>query len=187
MGYKVLHGRLCRRGATLITASQFTNPSAITPSPSPTLDTIQESAAATTPRSCGSAAILIRQSSAVGKRWHSPSGYRTHSVVLAEKTLSEVYLCRREPVEARRLIAEWEATSSKHALPFVNTQARFQRGWALSEEGQADQGVVEMRESIAAVSATGAAMGLQHFLCILAQGYGACGMSVREWRSSRRR
>ena len=96
--------------------------------------------------------------------------------MLAEKSLSEVFLCRREPVEARRLIAKWEATSSNHALPFVNTQARFQRGWALLEEGQADQAVGEMRESIAAISATGAAMGLQHFLCILAQGYGACGM-----------
>jgi class 3 adenylate cyclase len=98
------------------------------------------------------------------------------SLVLAEKTLSEVFLCRREPAEARRLIAEWEATSINQALPLLNTQARFQRGWALLEEGQADQGVIEMREGIAAIRATGAAMGLQHFLCILAQGYAACGM-----------
>jgi predicted ATPase len=98
------------------------------------------------------------------------------SLVLAERSLSEVFLCRREPGEARRLIAEWEATSTDQAIPLLHTQARFQRGWALLEEGQADQGVIEMREGIAAIRATGAAMGLQHFLCILAQGYAACDM-----------
>jgi len=97
------------------------------------------------------------------------------SMVLAAKTMSEVLLWRRESEEARRLIVEWDATASKLALPLLMTQARFQRGWALLEEGQADQGVVEMREGIAGIRSTGAAMGLQHFLCVLAQGYAACG------------
>src|SRR5436305_9071807 len=38
------------------------------------------------------------------------------SLVLAAKTESEVLLFRREPGEARRLIVEWEAASSRLAL-----------------------------------------------------------------------
>jgi predicted ATPase len=97
------------------------------------------------------------------------------SMVLAAKNLSEVFLWRREPQEARQVIAEWDAIASKLALPLLTTQAKFQRGWALLQEGQADESVVEMREGIAGIRATGAAMGLQHFLCVLAQGYAACG------------
>ncbi|MGH6873581.1 MAG: adenylate/guanylate cyclase domain-containing protein, partial [Aestuariivirgaceae bacterium] len=96
------------------------------------------------------------------------------SLVIAAKTVSEVLLCRREPAEARQLIVKWEETSNKLALPFLIAQARFQRGWALSQEGQADQAVIDMREGIAAMRATGGAVGLQHFLCVLAQGYAAC-------------
>jgi predicted ATPase len=97
------------------------------------------------------------------------------SLALAERTLSEVFLSRGEPERANPVIAEWEAISTKQALPLLITQARFQRGWALLEAGHADRGVIEMREGIAAIRETGAAMGLQHFLCILAQGYAACG------------
>lgn len=99
-----------------------------------------------------------------------------YSLVLAAKTLSEVHLCRREPAEARVIIASWEAESNKLVLPLVAAQATFQKGWASSEEGNSEQGVADMREGIAAVRATGAAMGLQHFLCLLARGYAACGL-----------
>ena len=101
------------------------------------------------------------------------------SLVLAAKTVSEVLLCRREAREAQRLIAEWHATSSKLALPLLTTQARFQRGWALLQEEQADHGVAEMREGLAGMRATGAAMGVQYFLCVLAQGYAACGSPAK--------
>jgi predicted ATPase len=97
------------------------------------------------------------------------------SLVLAAKNESEVLLWRREPWEARQLIAEWDATSNRLALPLLTTQASFQRGWALLQERQADRGVVEMREGIAGIRATGAAMGLQYFLGVLAEGYAATG------------
>jgi predicted ATPase len=100
------------------------------------------------------------------------------SEALAAKTVSEVHLCRGESREARRWIAEWGATSNKLAIPLLTTQARFQHGWALLQEGQADRGIVDMREGIAGIRATGAAMGLQFFLCVLAQGYAACGMTA---------
>jgi len=81
------------------------------------------------------------------------------SLVLAAKTVSELLLCRREPAEARRLIEEWDATSKKLALPLLITQARFQRGWALAQEGQAERGVIEMREGVNAMRDTGGCNG----------------------------
>jgi len=67
----------------------------------------------------------------------------------------------------------------------LTSRARFQRGWALLQEGQADQGVIEIREAMAASGATGASMDLQFHRCVLAQGYAACdliteGMAVLE-------
>ena len=41
------------------------------------------------------------------------------SQVLAAKTMSELLLLRREPAKARRLIAEWNATSTDLALPLL--------------------------------------------------------------------
>lgn len=95
------------------------------------------------------------------------------SVALAAKNLSEIHLWRREPDLALELIGQWEATSTDLVLPLLTTQARFQRGWALLEQSKADAGVEEMREGIAAIRATGASMGMQHFLSILARGYAA--------------
>jgi predicted ATPase len=53
--------------------------------------------------------------------------------------------------------------------------ARFQLGWALAEEGQAEEGIPEMREALAAITATGAEVGLQAYLCVIAQACGDCG------------
>ena len=55
------------------------------------------------------------------------------------------------------------------------SEGRFQLGWALAEEGQLAEGIREMREGLAAITATGAAVGLQHYLCVLAQACGECG------------
>jgi predicted ATPase len=111
-----------------------------------------------------------REAIALGERVSHPL-----SLALAGRTLSEVFLFRGQPEEALRLIADWEAIATKQALPLLTTQATFQRGWVLLEEGQADEAVPEMREGIAAIRGTGAAMGLPHFLCVLAQAYAASG------------
>jgi class 3 adenylate cyclase/predicted ATPase len=98
------------------------------------------------------------------------------SLALAEHGLSEVHLMRREPAEARRWIKKWGASSTELMLPLMTSQARFQLGWALAEEGHAEEGIAEMREGIAAMTATGAAMGMQHFLCVLAGALGEHGL-----------
>jgi len=101
------------------------------------------------------------------------------SVVLAEQTLSEVLLIRREPAEARPVIEKWGRSSKELVLSLMTSQVQFQLGWALAQEGRANEGLQGMREGIAAIAATGAAMGMQYFLCVLAQACCGCG-HVRE-------
>jgi predicted ATPase len=72
-------------------------------------------------------------------------------------------------------VDKWIALAKKFGLsPTTMADGRFQLGWALAEEGHAAEGVREMREAIAAHAATGAAVGRQYLLCVLAC---ACGES----------
>jgi predicted ATPase len=66
-------------------------------------------------------------------------------------------------------------TSKEFGFPLWLSMARFLRGWTLAQEGQPAEGVREMREGIASIMATGAAMGLPYLLCILARACGKCG------------
>ncbi len=76
---------------------------------------------------------------------------------------------RREPDEARRCLRKGIALSKEFGLPLVISEGRFQLGWALAEEGHVEEGIREMREGLAAITATGAEVGLPHYLCVLAQ------------------
>ena len=102
------------------------------------------------------------------------------SMALAQLHCSYVHLFRREPDEVRRRVDKWIALSKEFGLsPTMMADGRFQLGWALAEEGHAAEGVREMREAIAAIAATGTAIGRQYLLCVLAR---ACG---EFWRSER--
>ena len=83
--------------------------------------------------------------------------------------------CGANPMRDADRLDKWIALSKEFDLsPAMIGESRFQLGWALAEEGHAAEGVREMRDGIAASSATGAAHGMQHLLRILAR---ACGES----------
>ena len=111
-----------------------------------------------------------RESVALAERVSHPP-----SKVLAQQTLSYIHLLRREPGEARRCLENRLSLSKELGRQQMASDARFQLGWALAEEGQADEGIPEMREGLAAITATGAAVDLQEYLCVLAQACGECG------------
>jgi class 3 adenylate cyclase/tetratricopeptide (TPR) repeat protein len=94
--------------------------------------------------------------------------------VLAQSNLSLIHLLRREPEEGRRWAKKFVALSREFVLPQSVSEGHFHLGWALAESGHAADGAKEMRDAIAAITATGAAMGMPHLLCVLAQ---ACGES----------
>ena len=97
------------------------------------------------------------------------------SKALALQTLSYVHLLRREPADVRRCLDKWIPMAEEFGLQLSVPDARFQLGWALAEEGQAEEGIPEMREALAAITATGAEVGLQEYLCVIAQACGDCG------------
>jgi class 3 adenylate cyclase/predicted ATPase len=53
--------------------------------------------------------------------------------------------------------------------------ATFLRGWALTQQGQHEPGIIEMHQGLAAYRATGAEHQLTYFLALLAEGYGRGG------------
>ena len=48
----------------------------------------------------------------------------------------------------------------------------FDRGWALAEQGQIDEGIAQMHEALAAMTNRGRELGRSEFLAILAAAYG---------------
>src|SRR4051794_38163340 len=51
----------------------------------------------------------------------------------------------------------------------------IQRGWALSQQGKPEEGVVQMQQGLAAYRATGAELGVPYRLSLLAEACGAAG------------
>ncbi len=94
------------------------------------------------------------------------------TLIQAQSTFSKTHLLRGEAGEARRWVEKWGALSREFALAQMISQARFQFGRALTELGHVEEGIREMREGIAATTATGATYIMQESLCALAQ---ACG------------
>ena len=60
----------------------------------------------------------------------------------------------------------------EHGFPFFLAVGAFCRGWALTRQGQAVEGIAQMYQGIADVRATGSGAGLVHQLVMLASAYG---------------
>ena len=100
---------------------------------------------------------------------HSPS----QAITLNFATLFHQF--RREgqltQAQAEALIAL--ATEQGFALFLASGTIR--RGWALTEQGQGEEGIVQMRQGLTALRASGRELGLPHCLALLAEGYGQVG------------
>lgn len=98
----------------------------------------------------------------------------SHSVTLAtvQANLAIVHLMRREPEEGREWAEKQLDVSIRYGLPLLAATGRFYFGWAHAQLGQMDEGIKNMREGVAGIAATGADMGMNFYLAVLAQ---ACG------------
>jgi class 3 adenylate cyclase/predicted ATPase len=67
------------------------------------------------------------------------------------------------------------ALCREHKFPYYLAWARMIRGWALARERQEGEGIMEMREGLAALLATDAGLRRPYYLGILAETLGAAG------------
>jgi predicted ATPase len=79
---------------------------------------------------------------------------------------------RQEPQAARQRAEELLALSNEHGLQFWITSGDLIRGWALTHEGQGDEGIVQARKGVDGLRLKGGAdLGLAYYLIILAETY----------------
>lgn len=111
-----------------------------------------------------------REAMALAKR-------ESHSVTLAtaQANLAMVHLLRREPEASWGWAQQQLEVSAKFDLPLLAATARFYLGWALAQQGECALGVREMRNAVEAFTATGANMGMNFYLTVLAHAYGELG------------
>ena len=82
---------------------------------------------------------------------------------------------------------EWRETQElAEALLTLSTEQRFAQrlaqgrillGWTLAEQGRPAEGIVQLRQSLAAYGATGADLGRSSYLALLAEAYGHAGQA----------
>jgi len=97
------------------------------------------------------------------------------SVVLARHFAAMLHQCRREPDLAREHSEAVLAIAHEQGFSFWLAGARVLRGWSLAVEGKATEGVVELREGLAAWAATGSETYRTYYLGLLAESLGRAG------------
>jgi DNA-binding SARP family transcriptional activator/predicted ATPase len=97
------------------------------------------------------------------------------TTALAYWARSFAHILRREPEAAKEWAVRELAVCEEYVLPLLQSQGTFQLGWAIAELGDLDEGIGLMREGIAAISATGAEMGLPYFIALLGEALGRAG------------
>src|SRR5262249_33813055 len=65
--------------------------------------------------------------------------------------------------------------SKEQRFPLWMAQGAILRGWALAHQGQAQEGIEQINQSLRAFRATGAEIQRPHFLALLAEAYGTIG------------
>ena len=79
---------------------------------------------------------------------------------------------RRDWQGVQRLAEALMALSAEQGFAQRLAQARIMLGWTLVEQGQVAEGMVQIRQSMAAYGATGADLGRSSYLVLLAEAYG---------------
>jgi class 3 adenylate cyclase/predicted ATPase len=74
-----------------------------------------------------------------------------------------------DPVATGSLADEALAWSEEHGIAFLGAMASILKGWALTREGQLEEGMARMRRGLGAQLATGAELCRPYWLCLTAE------------------
>jgi predicted ATPase len=99
------------------------------------------------------------------------------SIVFALNFAAVLHHLRRETQVAKERSEAVIALSTKHGFPFWIAGATTLQGWALAMEGEIEEGIAQMRQGLVAWQATGAEIGVPHYLALLAEAYGQAGQA----------
>jgi TOMM system kinase/cyclase fusion protein len=88
-----------------------------------------------------------------------------------------IHCYRREAPATQERAEAAMALASAQGLPQWLTVGRLLRGWALAMQGQAEEGVAQMRPALAAWRAMGSGLAVSHYLVLLAETYGRAGQA----------
>jgi len=88
-----------------------------------------------------------------------------------------VHLFRRDHQVAQALAEATSTLASEHEFRFFLAQATMQRGRALAEQGQIEEGIAQLRQGLAAWETTGTRYRRPTFLAWLAEAYGKAGQA----------
>ena len=94
-----------------------------------------------------------------------------HSLVFAQTFVSTVRLYRREPRAAQEAAESVIALLAEHGFADQLDLATMQRGWAMAQQGRHEEGIVQIREGLAASRAAGRELVQQNSLCLLGEAY----------------
>ena len=97
------------------------------------------------------------------------------TLVFALHFAATVHQFRREAQAAQEHTEEVIRISTEYDFPLYIAWGTVMQGWALAELGEADEGIAQMREGIAAWRAMGGQMSLPYSLALLAEAYGKAG------------
>jgi predicted ATPase len=84
---------------------------------------------------------------------------------------------RREGQVAQERAEAMMALGTEQGFAFQLAFGTLQRGWALAEQGRREEGIVQMRQGLAATRATGANIAGSTYLILLAEAYGKVGQA----------
>ena len=98
-----------------------------------------------------------------------------HSLVFALYLAATLHQLRRDGQATHEWAEAAIALSREQLFPYWLAVGRITRGWALANHGQAEEGLEEIRQGLAAYQATGAELGRPWFLALLTEAYDKAG------------
>jgi class 3 adenylate cyclase/predicted ATPase len=101
------------------------------------------------------------------------------TMALAYWAMSYLGIFRREPESALAWATKEIAVCDEYLLPLFRSQGEFQAGWAVAQLGDVQAGIAQMEQGVQAIRATGAVMGLPHFLGLLGETLADAGQKDR--------
>jgi predicted ATPase len=91
--------------------------------------------------------------------------------------IANLHQFRREERSTQERAEAAMALSAEQGFAQAHAQAALLRGWAVAEQGQEKDGIVQMQWGLAAYRETGAKLTRPYYLALLARGYGKVGQA----------